>query len=116
MRKQRQVLKHVTDFSAPDGHIEVLFGIKENPVSQRNPSSIRRTQSGNTVEERGFPRSRWSKQNRDARRHRKLSLQLKSLRQPLADANFQARGLNLELRTRVFQGRGHTFQNLRFVE
>src|SRR5579862_363334 len=85
MRKQRQILKDIASIAFSRRKIDCMRWIEESFLAHRDASRIRRSQSGDAIEQRGLPCSRWPKQNRDAGSDRNVHVKRETAGECLAD-------------------------------
>src|SRR5581483_5873289 len=116
MRKERQLLKDVTDPPVPHGNINSTT--KELTAAGPDCSPVRLCQSCDAVEQRCLPRARCSKHDGDPRwngeihvQHELLLLRLETLLK--LDEEFLPGGIRQDARG-LFYFHGHTAQIFRF--
>jgi len=75
MRKQGEILKHVSHAPLRDRHVHARLRIEQHAPADDNASGIRPSQSRNAIEQRRLARSGRTKQNGEPRCGLELSLQ-----------------------------------------
>ena len=80
VRKQQDVLRHISGSPVADGHVDVAFRVEEHVAVDRDPAAPRRAQPRDGLERRRLARALGPKQGErprldlDADRERELAL------------------------------------------
>ncbi len=93
--EKSEILMDVTNAAFPGGYVLLLLRVVKVFAAYRDAAFVRIGQSGNGIEQRGFPCARCAEENRETGERAKVDIQIEAalgIREALADADFEIGG------------------------